>query len=288
MVYYCPHGTRVVRPLNGTLASSIRLSCKRWGTSRFPPIKYVINANARDRKPLQQLLFSLLSVGHYLWEDTIVVLGGGGVDLPPARQLVSTFAGVSAQAVPSTMTGNPATLVVVHTAAHAYDYHAYDALWRHRRSELISAQGYLYASDTTLAHPGFPKRLTEIGKNIFQQSESQRCSLQVMTPPLPNANLCAFGVGVLLNYGANFRLPNLTKLEAVDIEKNCEGSRARALIEFGSTIEQRPRKTCGHHDVYVAKRAPRLCWYYDGLNLLKFQDPKALDESAAAAKAQRR
>jgi hypothetical protein len=170
-------------------------------------------------------------------------------------------------------TSRTATLVVVHSAVHAYDYHAYDALWRHRRDPLIRAQGYLYTVDSTLAHPGFPRRFAELGK-VFERSESKKCSVQVLTVPLPNSNLCSFGFGVLLSYGRNFgQLANLTKREAVDIEKACVGSRARALAEFaGSVITQHDRKSCGHHDVYVTRQHPRLCWYYDGLNLLKFHN----------------
>lgn len=276
MVYYCPHGSRAVRPVNSSRVAHIRQTCRRMDTARLPAVKLVINANAHNRQPLRQLLYSLLSVGHSLWEDTIVVLGGSAREVPPTRELVSSFAGVPPDtAVPSPVTGAPATLVVVQAALHSYDYHAFDALWRYRDHRLIAAQGYMYTMDTTLAHPGFPKRLIDLGRNQFRQSDSKRCSLQVLTVPLPNANICAFGVGVLFNYGPNFWLPNLTKREAVDIEKSCEGSRARALVEFaGAVVEQRPRKSCGHHDIYSTGRAPRLCWYYDGLNLLKFQDAR--------------
>ena len=273
MVYHCVHGQRVAKPLNSSRVSATRLSCRRLNTAALPAVKLVINANARDRQPLRQLPYSLLSVGHYLWDDTIVVLGGGAADIPPARQLVSSFAGVSADSVHSSTT-KPATLVVIQTAYHSYDYHAFDALWRYRHDSLVAGQGFVYTMDTTLAHPGFPRRLLELGKNIFRHSESKRCSIQVLSVPLPNANLCAFGVGVLLNYGTNFRLPNLTKREAVDIEKGCAGSRAKPIVDFGALIEQHPRKSCGYHDVYATRRSPRLCWYYDGLNLLKFHDSR--------------
>jgi hypothetical protein len=188
MVYHCVHGQRVAKPLNSSRVSATRLSCRRLNTAALPAVKLVINANARDRQPLRQLLYSLLSVGHYLWDDTIVVLGGGAADIPPARQPVSSFAGVSADSVHSSTT-KPATLVVIQTAYHSYDYHAFDALWRYRHDSLVAGQGFVYTMDTTLAHPGFPRRLLELGKNIFRHSESKRCSIQVLSVPLPNANL---------------------------------------------------------------------------------------------------
>ena len=77
MVYNCLHGRRVANPLNSSRVSTTRLGCRRLNTATLPAVKLVINANARDKQPLRQLLYSLLSVGHYLWEDTIVVLGGG-------------------------------------------------------------------------------------------------------------------------------------------------------------------------------------------------------------------
>ena len=251
-------------------------------TAKLPPIKLVVNANARNLRALRQLLFSLLSVGHYLWEDTVVVLGGDGMNLPPTRRRVSEFAGVPSDA-PISLSNVHATLVVVHMAEHSFDYHGYNALWQYQDDPLIAAQGYLYTVDTTLAHPGFPRRLHELGK-LFRQTESKRCSLQVITVKLPNANLAAFGIGVLLQYRTNFLVPNMTKHEAVDIEKACEGSRAKALVEFaGSVVEQHPRKSCGHHDVYVTRRSPRLCWYYDGLHLLKFQDPHTTSSTTSTS-----
>ena len=259
--------------LNRTVEWSVRSRCKRMETTRFPPIKLVINAAARNRQPLQQLLFSLLSVGHRKWEDTIVVLGGGGADVPPTRHYVGEFVGVSHEATQASHAMN-ATLVVVRVAQHSFDYHGYHALWRYRHHRLVAGQGYLYTVDTTLAHPGFPRRLDDLGR-IFQKPDAKQCSMHVHSVPLPNANLCAFGFGVLLHYGNNFDLPNLSKREAVDIEKGCAGSRARPLVHFaGSLVEQHARKGCGFHDVYATGRHPRICWYYDGLHLMKFHDAR--------------
>ena len=278
MVHDCLHGTSVRAALkpNRTTEWSIRLRCKRMETARLPAIKLVINANWHKRQALFQLLYSLVSVGHVMWEDTVVVLGGGGVDIPPQSHLVSTFAGVPDSAVYSTDAhATNATLAVVHTAEQAFDYHGYHALWRYRHHRLVAAQGYLYTVDTSLAHPGFPARLRDLGK-AFQRQESKMCSMQVFSVPLPNANLCAFGFGVVLNYGNNFHLTNLTKREAVDIEKGCADSRAHPLVDFaGSLVTQHERKSCGAHDVYVTRRSPRLCWYYYDLRLMKFHDARA-------------
>ena len=60
-----------------------------------------------------------------------------------------------------------ATLVVVRVKQHSFDYHGYHALWRYRHHRLVAGQGYLYTVDTTLAHPGFPRRLDDLGR-IFQ------------------------------------------------------------------------------------------------------------------------
>ena len=259
--------------MNRTTEWSIRQLCKRARTSQMSPIKLIINANSHDRRPLRQLLFSLLSVGYSQWSDTIIVTGGGGVDRPPTRQLVSECAGVT---MDRTGIGPGPSLVTVHVAETAFDYHAFNALWQHRDNQLISAQGYIYTVDTTLVHPGFPKRFFELGKN-FQRAESKQCSMHVHTVPLPNANICAFGVGVLFNYGTNFAIPNLTKREAVEIEKDCVGSRGLSLVHFArSVVMQRPRQSCGHYDVYTTRQSPRLCWYYDTLHLLKFHDARTL------------
>ena len=257
--------------MNRTTESSIRQLCKKMRTSQMSPIKLIINANSRDHRPLRQLLFSLLSVGYSQWRDTVIVIGGGGQDRPPTRQLVSEYAGVTMDHTEPGVGRGP-SLVTMHVAEAAFDYHGFSALWQHRHHQLVAAQGYIYTVDTTLVHPGFPRRFFELGKN-FQRVESKMCSMHVHTVPLPNANICAFGVGVLFNYGANFAIPNLTKREAIEIEKDCVGSRGLSLVHFArSVVTQRPRQSCGHHDVYATRQSPRLCWYYDTLQLLKFHD----------------
>ena len=277
MVVQCEHGYRAVRPLNRTQKVSILLRCKRLDTVRLPPIKLVINANARDLRPLRRLIFSLLSVGHRLWDDTVIVLGGNGANVPPMREPLGTLAGLLFDPRFDNQTREPrassATPVVVRTATHSFDYHGLDALWRYRHNSLIAAQGFLYTVDSTLAHPGFPKRLGELARN-FRRTESKRCSMEVHTVPLPNANLAAFGIGALLAYGNNFgRLSNMSKAEAISIEKGCEGSRARNLIEFASSVAtHHARQPCGAMDIYNTGDHPRLCWYYHGLELYKFHD----------------
>ena len=198
-------------------------------------MKVVVNSCVTHGNALAQLLLSVRQ-SDFPASDLIVVVGGADECAEPLR----------------TREGH----VQIQCTKQAFDFHGFTCLFQYKNHPLVTADGYLYIHDTCIAKSDIAKRLAAL-------DFSNPCV--IYGPPLPAANMCAFGYGVLERIGATYDIP-ISKSEAMRIERGM--SSIPHPYRFGSLQLLPARRRVGECDPYTDGQ--RISFYYDSFGVYKY------------------
>jgi hypothetical protein len=212
-------------------------------------MKLIINSNINYKKPLSKMLESLIASGFSRFEDVVVVIGECGSDDEPRKIKISEISNLSCDE----------EVIVVRMKLNNFDYTGYHALHVHSQHPLLISEWYMYTLDTVTFTDRF---LTFLVK-------SNPSSEEILIPQSPHSNICAFGSGVIKNYGDNFGV-ELDKNEAIRLEFDKSISKnVKSISNFGKITRVLSRTPAGQYDIYETG-FPRKAFYYPEFGLNKW------------------
>ena len=210
-------------------------------------MKLVVNSNINYKKPLSKMIESLINSGFKKFDDVIVVMGQCENDEGPRKIKISEISGLSSNE----------QVTLIKMKLNNFDYTGYHALHLHSSHPLVISDWYMYVLDTVTFTSDF----------LFFLEKASLDSEELLITKKPHSNICAFGCGVVNNYGDNFGT-EINKDEAIrlefeeEIQKNIKG-----ICSFGRISHVRSRVLLGNKDIYKTGFARRGFYYPDfGIN----------------------
>ena len=224
-------------------------------------MRLVINSCSSYAAPLKCLMESLLKE-KFPFEQVVVVIGGCRTDSVELKTL-ENLCGIGS---------GDQIVTVIETSLENYDYTAITALYRHRENELIQSDWWMYLLDTVQVTEGFSERFRTIIDEFtprFQRKDGELVPI-IITPPLPNSNICIFNTKLVEKVNETYAFRKMTKKEAMQLE--C-GHTIKDMKPISSFAKQKiilpARKHAGTADVY-GTGFEREVYEYDALCLRKF------------------
>jgi len=152
-------------------------------------------------------------------------------------------------------------LTFVETQFMNYDLTGLYALHRYKDHEALQAQAYLYVLDTSTVGPNFPTKFENMSNIEYNQ---------YIGFPRPASNTCAFGRGVLEEFGNNFET-QLTKKEGLSFEFGDHRRDMKQVQDFAKNVTLLHERQEHGDDVDLYETGyPRKCFYYEDLDLYKY------------------
>lgn len=208
-------------------------------------MRLVINSQVNYKRPIAQLLTSMVEHKFNRWDDVIIIFGGSAEKVKPRKMYIP-------------MLGHAVT--VVNTTIDAYDYTTHAVLYQLRKHPLIKADSYFLLLDTMRVGKKFEKRY------VMHSNMTRRYDLRI--PWGAASNICCFGSGLVNRWKGTYNR-KWTKQDAIQLEIGGESTKvrgARPIIFWarGNVTWLRPRDTLsGDADPYRTNKPRFLLWYPD-------------------------
>lgn len=203
--------------ISAVLVSSVRVEeLEQW-----PDLKLVINSNKLYQKPLEMLFRSMTAAQFRNWTEVLVIIGGSDREkvYQEKENAPDTFAG--GILVESEVT-------YIETKFMNFDLTGLSMLYHYRNHPMVHALAYLYILDTSTVGMAFPWKFNELASTGYHE---------MLNPPKPSSNICAFGHGLVEKYGKNFDTL-LTKEDGLAFEFGEEVKGVRPLNAFAEEVTQ--------------------------------------------------
>jgi len=226
------------------LASALHLDPEQAKTD-VQRRKLIINSHVMYADVLDVLLNSLKEVDFQNFNDVVVFVGGSNADSEP-------YIGKD-------------DITFVNMTLNSFDLHGFSGLYKHRLHPRVEADAYMYIHDSVTVGKCFP----EVFKNL------ELSTFELITPNVGGdkkdeafSNICAFGKGVVENYGHNFDIP-LTKGEGWHVENGESARGVKSILQFGQQHRVTRRIILGKEDMYKTGH-PRVKVWYTEFDIYKY------------------